>query len=172
MKGTCSCLLHLADNKTVTVEDMFSLDWGEGGEAWKWWRRLLAWDEEQVRERCMLLHPIVLQTNVSGRWTWQLHVSSKYNVSSAYNYLLSMDQPINVDHSNNLWHKEVHLKVNLFAWPLLRNYIPTTYNFIKWRYFNQILRYVQPIVTRRKISTIIFCLTGSSAKFGLTFIID
>lgn len=78
--------------------------------------------------------------NVSGRRTRKLHVSSKYKVFSAYNYLLSTDQPINVDHSNNFWHKKVHLKVNLFAWPLLRNRIPTTYNLNKWRYFNQILR--------------------------------
>jgi len=32
-------LFDLVENKSSTVADMFSLRWGEGGEAWKWWRR-------------------------------------------------------------------------------------------------------------------------------------
>jgi len=46
----------------------------------------------------MLLYHIVLHVNVSARGIYKLHESSKYNVSSAYNYLLSMDQHIIVDH--------------------------------------------------------------------------
>jgi hypothetical protein len=43
-------LFELAKNKLVTVSGMFVLGWGVGGEAWKWRRRLLAWEEELVVE--------------------------------------------------------------------------------------------------------------------------
>jgi hypothetical protein len=43
-------LYELAENKLVTVSEMFVLGWGVGGEAWKWQRRLLAWEEELVVE--------------------------------------------------------------------------------------------------------------------------
>jgi len=32
------------------VVDMQALGWEEGNETWKWWRRLLAWEEELVNE--------------------------------------------------------------------------------------------------------------------------
>lgn len=44
-----------------------------------------------------------------------------------------MDQHIIVDRSNIFWHKEVPLKANIFAWRLLRNRLPTTYNLINRR---------------------------------------
>lgn len=42
-----------------------------------------------------------------------------------------MDQHITVDHSNIFWHKEVPLKVNIFALCLWSNRLPTTNNLIK-----------------------------------------
>jgi len=48
---------------------MFFLRGGEGGEAWNWRRRLLAWEEELWSECCALLFPIVLQANVNDRGT-------------------------------------------------------------------------------------------------------
>jgi hypothetical protein len=50
------------------MEDIFSLGWREGGHAWKWMRRLLVRDEEQVSECCALLHPIILQVGASDMW--------------------------------------------------------------------------------------------------------
>ncbi|AES97462.2 hypothetical protein MTR_5g054790 [Medicago truncatula] len=47
----------------VTVAEMYSLGWREEGEAWKWRCRLLAWEEEKVRECCDVLTNIVLQPN-------------------------------------------------------------------------------------------------------------
>jgi len=49
------------------VVEMFSFGWREGGEAWKWRRRLLAWEEDQVTECCVILSNIVLQPNTSDR---------------------------------------------------------------------------------------------------------
>jgi len=94
---------------------------------------LLAWEEELERECCALLLPIVLQTSTNDRWIWQLHASSKYNVTSVYNFLTSRDQPSNIDHNTIIWHKEVPLKVNIFALGLLRNCLPTTNNLIRQR---------------------------------------
>jgi len=52
---------------------MHSLGWGEGGDAWKWRRRLLALEDEHVKECCELLHSIVLQVDMVHKWLWQLH---------------------------------------------------------------------------------------------------
>jgi len=41
-------LFELTKNKQVTVSEMFVLEWGVGGEAWKWRRRLFAWEEGLV----------------------------------------------------------------------------------------------------------------------------
>ncbi|MCI29841.1 putative non-LTR retroelement reverse transcriptase related protein, partial [Trifolium medium] len=38
-------LFDLAVNKFATVAEMFSLGRGANGEAWKWRRRLFAWEE-------------------------------------------------------------------------------------------------------------------------------
>lgn len=81
-------------------------------------------------ECCTLLHPIVLQENVNDNSLWKLHVSKNYNVSSVYNFLLSVDQIITVDDYNFIWRKKVSLNVSIFVWRLLRNDIPTTDNFI------------------------------------------
>ena len=42
MKNSFSRFFDLATNKMATVAEMYSLGWGEEGEAWKWRRRLLA----------------------------------------------------------------------------------------------------------------------------------
>ena len=55
----------------------------------------------------------------------------KYNVTSAYYYLISMEHNIMVNHNDVVWHKEVHMKIGLYAWRLLHNRIPTTNNLIR-----------------------------------------
>jgi hypothetical protein len=50
-------LFKLSVNRWMTVADMFSLGWGEGGEVCCWQRRLLAWEEELVEE-CRVIHLI------------------------------------------------------------------------------------------------------------------
>jgi len=55
-----SRLFELAVDKWVSVFDMCQLGWGENGEAWKWRRRLFAWEEEQMGELCLLLQNVTL----------------------------------------------------------------------------------------------------------------
>jgi len=91
----------------------------------------LFWGEELESECRVLLIPIVLFTDVTDMWIWQLHVFSKYNVTSVYNYLTSRDQPLNNAHTTLIWHREVPLKVIIFVWRLLRNRLSTIDNLIK-----------------------------------------
>ena len=52
-------LFELSEYKLASVADMFYFGWGFG-EAWKWRRRLLPWEEELLRECVDLLSLIVL----------------------------------------------------------------------------------------------------------------
>lgn len=54
-------LYDLSVNKSCTVYDIFVFGWEEGGESWKWWRRLWDWEEEMVRECRRLLSNAFLQ---------------------------------------------------------------------------------------------------------------
>jgi len=60
-----------------------------------------------------------------------LHASKKYNVSSADNFLISMDQHVIDENTYLIWHKELPLKVCLFMRWLLRNHIPKNDNLIR-----------------------------------------
>jgi hypothetical protein len=61
-----------------------------------------------------------------------LEKSNVYSVCSAYNHLTSQytaDSPVAV---KSLWHKDIPLKVVVFAWRLFRNTLPTKDNLF-WR---------------------------------------
>ncbi|GAU40836.1 hypothetical protein TSUD_287740 [Trifolium subterraneum] len=90
-----SRLFDLAENKFITVADMHGLGWGVGGEAWKWRRRLHAWEEELVLECVERLSNVVLQVNEHDRWVWKLHPSHCYTVRSAYAFLTATDINLN-----------------------------------------------------------------------------
>jgi len=62
----------------------------------------------------------------------------KYNITGAYNYLLSADHNNIADNTHILWHNLIRRRVlqtnvRLFAWRLLPNRIPATYNLIRRR---------------------------------------
>ena len=85
-----------------------------------------------MRECCDILSNIVLQPTHLDRWIWHLHASSSYNVTSAYNHMLtSTSNNLEVTHITEIWNKEVPLKTSLFAWRLLRDRLQTTDNLIK-----------------------------------------
>ena len=103
-----------------------------GGGAWMWRRRHFAWEEECVRVCSVLLHDIVLQEHTVDRWTWLLDPAIGYTVKETYHYLTSADTHPDRGLFDNVWHKYVPLKVSLFAWRLLRNWLPTKDNLV-WR---------------------------------------
>jgi len=55
-----SRLFELSVFKGELVLVMSQLGWGEGGEAWRWRRRLFAWEEELVGEFILLLADVTL----------------------------------------------------------------------------------------------------------------
>ena len=55
-----SRLYGLSLLKGESVAAMRSLGWRVEGEAWRWRRRLFAWEEESVGELTLLLHNVSL----------------------------------------------------------------------------------------------------------------
>jgi len=80
-------LFELAVDKSISVASMFVLGWEEGGEAWKWMRRLWAWEEELLVECRLLLANVNLQVNVSDKWQWHPDIAGGYSVRSGYQLL-------------------------------------------------------------------------------------
>jgi hypothetical protein len=127
-------LFDLAVDKWVTVQQMESRGWTEGGGAWEWRRRLLAWEEETVSKCAFLLHNVVLQDHILvDRWQWMLDPINGYSVKGTYTYLTTPNVPSERGRFDDLWKKQVPLKVSVFVWRLLRNQIPTENNLIRRR---------------------------------------
>jgi hypothetical protein len=126
-----SRLFELSEHKEVSVREMFLLGWGADGGAWRWRRRLFAWEEELVGECVERLANFVLQVDTSDRWVWRLHSSQIYTVHSAYSFLTSVDSNITAEFNQFLWLKEVPLKVNIFVWRLFLNRLATKDNLRK-----------------------------------------
>lgn len=112
---------------------MARLGWDEGGSAWVWRRRLLAWEEDNVRECSTLLSNIVLQENVNDKWKWLLDPIHGYSVKGTYHFITTFDDVVDMNLVDNVWHKNIPLKVSVFAWCLLRNKIPTKDNLARRR---------------------------------------
>nr|ABD32346.1 H+-transporting two-sector ATPase, alpha/beta subunit, central region, related [Medicago truncatula] len=110
---------------------MFLLGWGVDGGAWRWRRRLFAWEEELVEERVEQLTNFVLQVDMSDRWVWRLNSSQVYTVHSTYSYLTAVDTNITADFDQFLWLKAVPLKVNIFVWRFFLNRLATKDNLRK-----------------------------------------
>jgi len=125
------CIFDLAENKSNTVAVMCDLGWEEGGAACQWWRHLWAWKKELLWECMILLLNVTLQGNSSDKWQWKLDPEGGYMVRGAYKLLTNQaDHTFNAA-SNLTWHKQVHLKVSIFAWRLLQiNRLPTKDNLV------------------------------------------
>ncbi|GAU20121.1 hypothetical protein TSUD_140210 [Trifolium subterraneum] len=103
-------LFDLAVNKSISVDDMFQLGWGIGGEAWVWRRQLRAWEEELLGECQTLLLTISLQAHSSDRWLWQPDPGCGYSARGAYQILTAQAvAPLDAA-SGLIWHPQVPLK--------------------------------------------------------------
>jgi len=110
---------------------MSQLGWGEGEEAWRWRRRLFAWEEELVGVFILLLADVTLQVNNEDKWFWTLESSHSFTVRSLYHYLTIQPQvelPVDV---SSIWLKDVSLKVVVFVWRLFRDRLPTKDNLLR-----------------------------------------
>jgi len=120
-----SRLFDLALDKCVSVADMQALGWGEGDEVWTWCRRLLTWEEELAKECSMIISNIHLQVEVTDRWHRLLDRSRVYSVWGVHHYLTSPQMHQVEVVFDLIWHKNVMLKVSIFAWRLLQSRLHT-----------------------------------------------
>jgi len=111
-------LFDLAENKSITVANLFSLGL-KRGEAWKWRSRLWAWEEELLEECMTLLFGVSLETNFSDQWLWLPDSSGGYSDRVAYHLLTTKDIPLADSTAELIWHNQVPLKVSVFVWRLL-----------------------------------------------------
>ncbi|RHN56578.1 putative reverse transcriptase zinc-binding domain-containing protein [Medicago truncatula] len=119
---------------------MCHLGWGVGGEAWTWRRRLFVWEEGLFGDLILLLQNVNLQVAKVDKWLWTLESSGVFTVRSAYNYLtLQPPLVLSVD-ACFLWHRDIPLKVVLFAWRLFRDRLPTKDNLFRRGVINQTSR--------------------------------
>lgn len=54
--------------------------------------------------------------------------SHAFSVHSAYNFVTAQPHVNSTVAATSLWHKDIHLKVVLFAWRMFRDRLPTNYN--------------------------------------------
>jgi hypothetical protein len=113
------------------VEDMARMGWEEGGGGWRWRRRLLAWEEDSLRDCVNLLNNVILHENLQDHWRWLLDPVHGYSVSGTYRFLTSLEDQVVVATDTDVWHKLVPTKVFLFAWRLLKDRIPTRSNLAR-----------------------------------------
>ncbi|KAK2382749.1 hypothetical protein QL285_070265 [Trifolium repens] len=123
-------LFELAENKSSSVAEMFHSGWEGGGEAWVWRRQLWVWEEEMLRECQTLLLPFTVQDDTPDLWKWQPDPDTGYSVRGAYQLLTSQDPAPLGTAEDLVWHRQVPLKVSIFAWRLLRDRLPTKSNLV------------------------------------------
>jgi hypothetical protein len=77
-----------------------------------------------------LLLTVTLQVESPDRWQWRPDPLTGYSVRDAYQMLTSQDTVTVGAAEDLLWHKQVPLKVSIFAWRLLRDRLPTRSNLV------------------------------------------
>ncbi|KAK2447138.1 hypothetical protein QL285_006530 [Trifolium repens] len=65
-----------------------------------------------------------------GEWRWQPDPDTGYSVRGAYQLLTSQDSFTLGAAEDLVWHKQVPLKISIFAWRLLRDRLPTKSNLV------------------------------------------
>jgi hypothetical protein len=77
------------------------------------------------------INGFVLQSDIPDRWQWDPDIVGGYTVRGAYQILTMRALP-SVDGVGDLvWHKQVPLKVSIFAWRLLQDRLPTKINLVR-----------------------------------------
>jgi len=84
-----------------------------------------------VGEFILLLASVTLQVNREDKWLSTLKNSNTFTVRSLYDFLtiqLQVELPVDV---SSIWHRDVPLKVVVFAWRLFRDRLPTKDNLLR-----------------------------------------
>ena len=100
-------IFDLSVHKECSVEMMRRMVWVVHGRERLWRRRLLAWEEETVRECYVLLLNIVLQDTVDDTWRWLLDHIHGYSVRGAYRFLTTSGELVDRSQVIDIWHKHI-----------------------------------------------------------------
>ena len=88
------------------------------------------WEEELLEECRLLLSNVYLQPLSFDVWQWQPDPNEGYSVRGVYAMLTNQKMPHVRQCDELVWHKQVLLKVSIFAWRLLRDRLPTKSNLV------------------------------------------
>ena len=84
-----------------------------------------------VGELILLLANVTLQVTREDTWLWTLETSNAFSVRSLYNFLTLQPPAEPPVDASSIWHKDVPLKVVVFAWRLLRDRLHTKDNLLR-----------------------------------------
>ena len=152
------------------MSDMCHLGWGMDGEAWRWRRRLFAWEEGLLGDLMLLLQNVNLQVDTVDRWRWALESTRTFSVRSAYKFLTLQPPVVSSADALSLWHKDVPLKVVLFGWRLIRDRLPTKDNLFRRGVIDQASRQCVSGCGSRKHHLIYSCIVICLVLYGSSFI--
>jgi len=79
------------------------------------------------------LHNIILQENTADKWRWLIDPINGYTVKGTYHFLTMAEPSPHRVLYDDIWQKYILLKVNVSAWCLLKNRLPTKDNLIRRR---------------------------------------
>ena len=123
-------LFDLSVYKEKTMAEMCLLGWGEGEDVWGWRHRLLAWEEDLMKQCISLLSNVILQETTTNIWQWRPNVVDGYTVRGMYQMLMRQEMHNHDEVIDTIWHKNAPLKVSICVWRLLRNRWPTKDNLV------------------------------------------
>jgi len=133
---------------------------GEKGEVWQWRRRLLAWEEEQVRECSDSLTNIILQSTIYDRWLSVLTMLQVYIITWFWHTLSLLGTRRSLSKSTCLL--GICFGIGYQQW--------TTYQGDT--FFSITLNLVWVGAVRWKTLITYSCLLTIFGKYGMTFCID
>jgi len=82
-------------------------------------------------ETLLLLQNVTLQVDKEDKWLWNLDSSNAFTVRSAYKGLAHHHHTNTLISTKFMWHKDIPLKVVLFAWRLICDRLPTKDNLFR-----------------------------------------
>nr|GEU85461.1 RNA-directed DNA polymerase, eukaryota [Tanacetum cinerariifolium] len=85
-------------------------------------------EETQVEELSKLVQPVDLNL-LQDKWTWSLNRSSEYTIASS-RYLIDV-RLLPKGELKTRWIRFVSIKVNILAWKVMTNSLPTRFNILR-----------------------------------------
>ena len=85
---------------------------------------------KSITECRLLLSDVSLQPFSYDVWQWLLDPFGGYSVRGVYDMLTTQENPQVLQNNDLIWHKQVPLKVSIFAWRLIRDRLPTKTNLV------------------------------------------